>query len=105
MRFPCVCCHSIPFRLVKSLFEKSVAKPFFVTYRKFFHVFIVVYYIPVAPLGLGYTGIWRFYTPSAPLGLLKAGAQCAPYLKNVLFKRVLKRLKPMKRNPQLIDLM
>ena len=40
---------------------------------------IVASSTPVAPLGLGFVGLWRFYTPSAPLGLLKAGAPCAPY--------------------------
>ena len=41
----------------------------------FFQVFILVFNIPVAPLGLRCTGFWCFYTPSAPLRLLEAGAQ------------------------------
>ena len=57
-------------RIVKSLFEQSVAKPFLVIGGKFFHAFIVVYYLPVAPLGLRCMGLWRFYTPSIPLGHL-----------------------------------
>ena len=56
-----------------------MAKPFLVICRKFFHVFIVGCYIPVALLGLRCTGFWCFYIPSAPLGLLEAGAQCTPY--------------------------
>ena len=45
------------------MFEKSVAKAFFVTYRKFFHVFIVVYYIPVRSL-------WELYRRKISIALV-----------------------------------
>ena len=35
--------------------------------RKVFRAFIVVCYVPVAPLGLRCTGFWHFYTPSRSL--------------------------------------
>ena len=79
-----------------------MAQPFLVICRKFFHVFIVGCYIPVALLGLRCTGFWCFYIRSAPLGLLEAGAQGISIaviihsfdrtLQTVLFKQALNKI-------------